>query len=77
MNPIPVHSVSISIVTAPAQPVAGAPFTFQVNIQLQTGQQGALRVSTVEELMAICAVLQIPGGQLFFNPVGQTLIKSV
>jgi hypothetical protein len=73
---IPVQSWSISIATAPPQPVPGSTFGFQVAIRLQNGQQGALRVDTVEELMAITAVLQIPGGQLFFNPANQTLIKT-
>jgi hypothetical protein len=74
---IPVQSWSISIVTAPVQPLpGGATFTFQVSVRLQNGQQGLLRVDTVEELMAICAVLQIPGGTVLFNPVGQTLVKT-
>jgi hypothetical protein len=74
----PIQSWSISIVTAPPQPPApgGPTFQFQVQVRLQNSQQGVLRVETVEELMAICAVLQIPTGQLFFEPNGQMLIKS-
>ena len=64
--------------TKPREPPApgGPTFQFQVQVRLPNAQQGALRVETVEELMAICAVLQIPTGQLFFEPNGQTLIKS-
>ena len=73
---VPVQSWSISIVTAPP-PVPGGPtFQFQVQVRLPDNQQGALRVETIDELMAICAVLQIPTGQLFFAPKGQILVKS-
>jgi hypothetical protein len=77
MNLIPVQGWSISIVTSPPQaPPGGATFSFEVDVRLQNGQQGALRVDSIDELMAICAILQIPGGQLLFNPNGQTLIKT-
>ena len=32
---------------------------------------------SVEELMAVIATLQIPGGQLFFNPAGSVLIRRM
>ena len=74
--PVPVQAWSISIATAPPPAPGGPTFRFGVSVRLQGGSEGALRVETVEELMAICAVLQLPGGQLLFEPNGQTLIKS-
>ena len=73
MNPIPVTSCTITVVTAPPQ--GPATFGFQVAVTLQNGSKGQLRVETIEEFMAIAALLQVPG-QLLFQPTGQVLIKN-
>lgn len=75
MNPIPVTSCTIGVITAP--PPGGAVFGFEVFLTLSTGQRFQLRVQTLEEFNTIAAVLQIPGGQLLFQPNGQVLFKNV
>ena len=75
MNPISVTSCSIGVITAP--PAGGAVFGFEVVITLITGQRVQLRVATLEEFNAIAGVLQIPGGQLLFQPTGQVLFKTL
>ena len=70
---------AISITTAPPAPgPGGAAFGFMVEVFVQNNPQPiVLTVNTVEELSAIVGVLQIPGGRLFFNPNGRTLVKSM
>jgi hypothetical protein len=75
MNPIPVTSCSIGVITVPT--AGGAVFGFEVFVTLNTGQRVQLRVPTLDEFNAIAAILQIPGGQLFFQPTGQVLFKTV
>jgi len=69
-----VLSWQIAITTAPIAPSAST-FGFEVQLKLEDQTQGPLRVETLDELMAICALLQIPTGQLFFDAVGQKLLK--
>jgi hypothetical protein len=72
---------TITVTTAPPPPPPGsqAPsFTFQINVFLQNNPNPvSLRVETLDELSAIVGVLSIPGGRLFFNQAGQTLVKSL
>ena len=51
-------------------------FSFEVIVTFQNQQRLQLRVPTLDEFMAIAAVLQIPGGQLMFQPAGQVLFKN-
>ncbi|HUB81272.1 MAG TPA: hypothetical protein VMB03_20870 [Bryobacteraceae bacterium] len=74
MNPIPVAACSIGVITVPPQ--GGAVFSFEVIVTFQNQQRLQLRVPTLDEFMAIAAVLQIPGGQLMFQPAGQVLFKN-
>lgn len=67
---IPVTEWSLIISTLPPN---GSTFAFQAALRLATGVQTVLRVETMEEFMAIVAILQITNGKLFFNPVGQSL----
>jgi len=75
MNPIPVTSCSVGVITVP--PAGGQIFSFEVVITLNNGQQLQLRVPTLDEFNAIAAVLQIPGGELLFQPLGQILFKKL
>jgi hypothetical protein len=73
MNPILVTSCSIGVITVPPQ--GGPVFGFEVIITFNN-QRLQLRVPTLDEFNAIAAVLQIPGGQLMFQPAGQVLFKT-
>jgi hypothetical protein len=75
MTPIPVSVCTIGVITAP--PAGGPVFGFEVFLTLSTGQRVQLPVRTLDEFNAIAAVLQIPGGQLLFQPNGEVLFKNV
>ncbi len=63
----------------PGPPNPSAPtLTFDVAVYLNNSNAPTqLRVETLDELSAIVGVLQIPGGRLYFDQKGQTLIKCL
>jgi len=66
-------------ITLEAAPPTAAGSAFRCQVDVYVGNNGPptmLHVSSVEELLVVLSILQIPGGRLFLNPQTQTLIKT-